>query len=177
MIRATTEKRKSILKIKIILIPSFYHLEYRLSGDSLSNPFPDKFRLMLPLSPITDTTSSIEEKENQRHGCQPYQIPFEKEESDNDTHNLIALVKRGKCSFVDKALNLQNAGTAGMLVYEDGVEGNESLVSVGFKSKQIQIPVGSIQNGILALLENNTFLDVERVNQVVELPTAGLLSK
>ena len=133
--------------------------------------------MILPLSTIANTTSSSSEEENQRHGCQPYQIPFEKGGSDNDTHNLVALVKRGKCSFVDKALNLQNAGTVGMLVYEDGVEGNESLVSVGFKSKQIQIPVGSIRNDILALLENNTFLDAERANQVVELPTAGLLSK
>ncbi|KAG2225536.1 hypothetical protein INT45_010363 [Circinella minor] len=173
----TDINKKNFLTIKVKFISSLQHIEYRLSGDSLSNPFPDKIRLMIPISPITNYTGSLREKEKERHGCQPYQIPFEREKSDNDTYPIVALVKRGKCSFVEKALNLQNVGITGMLVYEDPIESDEPLLSVGFKAKQIQIPVGSIQNDILTLLKNNSFLDVERVNQVIELPTAGLLSK
>ncbi|CAE7824761.1 SPPL3 [Symbiodinium sp. CCMP2592] len=45
-------------------------------------------------------------------GCSSYQLPL-------STRKVISLVQRGNCTFVDKALNAQEAGAAGILVAFD----------------------------------------------------------
>ncbi|KAI8146985.1 peptidase S8/S53 domain-containing protein [Fennellomyces sp. T-0311] len=124
--------------------------EYVLSDDSLHS--------------FTDTTIRLALKDL---ACEPFQERLD---------NMTVLVKRGSCSFVDKAINVQNAGGTGILIYQDD-DSNELDIGLLHRRK-VHIPIGSIFNGqqLVSHFENMAFVDAERTQETMPIISAGLAS-
>lgn len=81
----------------------------------------------------------------------------------------VALIRRGTCSFNIKAVNAQNAGAAGVIIYNNVAGAAQSITVVG--PPNVTIPVVSITNVDGALL-HNTATTITWTNQIVNAPLA-----
>lgn len=96
--------------------------------------------------------------------------------------NKLVLVKRGGCDYGHKALNVQNAGGIGLLVYND--PGKEAL-SLNLQSfSRVRIPIGSLSgdNGealaqIYQRTKYSSNVSVKISTQTTSIKTAGLMSE
>ncbi|KAJ2520152.1 hypothetical protein H4217_002227 [Coemansia sp. RSA 1939] len=130
-----------------------------------SSPGNSKYRFVFnsptQIAAPADSTGSAE-------GCAPYA----------DSHpGQIFLVKRGNCTFVEKALNAQKAGAVGVLVYNYDSE----LMSPTSESPEVTIPVVVIKgdDGQAILDEVKTggaTASATNRTMSVENPTGGQIS-
>ncbi|ORX51670.1 subtilisin-like protein [Hesseltinella vesiculosa] len=99
-----------------------------------------------------------------------------------NVHDQVVAVKRGECDFGQKAMQVQNAGGTGVLVYSTGAD---DAVSIDLhRYTRITIPVASVsgEDGV-ALLDayheskiTNSPLSAKFISELTEVKTGGLLS-
>ena len=85
----------------------------------------------------------------------------------------VAIIRRGTCGFHDKAVNAQNAGAAGVLIYNN-TTGLQSITVAG--PTPITIPVGSITAADGVTINNRLAagpVDLTWTAQTVSTPNAG----
>ena len=97
----------------------------------------------------------------------------------HDLSGHIVLLRRGGCEFGRKAMHAQDAGAVGLLVY---CEPGEKPANINWERyRQVHIPVGSIggDDGLRLIdqLANKTDMTIRFLEQLVDVPTAGLSSR
>ncbi|KAL0092386.1 secreted subtilisin-like serine protease [Phycomyces blakesleeanus] len=158
-----------------------YDFEYQISPD-VSVDFDDKkyYRIMATGHSVVNSDNGSQTGAETRntsytfeYGCQPL--------DPNRFVGSVVLVHRGKCQFSRKALNVQQAGAVGLLVYNNP---GEETTTIGLEGANITIPVGSI-NGedggtIFSMFsstgDGNTSFGAAFSNQMAPIKTAGLPS-
>eukprot|EP00933_Yihiella_yeosuensis_P062677 TRINITY_DN65660_c0_g1_i1.p1 TRINITY_DN65660_c0_g1~~TRINITY_DN65660_c0_g1_i1.p1 ORF type:complete len:540 (+),score=71.41 TRINITY_DN65660_c0_g1_i1:65-1684(+) len=80
------------------------------SPDSIAGAIPGYFGKFSALPTGGDFEVQVP-PENDDIGCKSYELPKSK-----NGRKVVALVRQGKCKFVDKALNAQKAGASGIIV-------------------------------------------------------------
>jgi subtilisin family serine protease len=81
----------------------------------------------------------------------------------------VALIRRGTCSFNIKAVNAQNAGAAGVIIYNNVSGAAQSITVAG--PPNVTIPVVSITN-VDGVTLHNTATTITWTNQIVYAPLA-----
>jgi hypothetical protein len=102
----------------------FLTMQYSGSGDAtaLVQPTVD---VMIPPGPDANDSDS---------GCEPADfVGF--------TPGNIALIQRGTCSFFQKALNAQNAGAVGVIIFNEGQPGRTGVIFGTLGGPGVNIPV------------------------------------
>ncbi|KAI8139731.1 peptidase S8/S53 domain-containing protein [Fennellomyces sp. T-0311] len=122
---------------------------------------------MFPIITLNSNTTSGHRTAST--GCDPIQ---------HDLNGYVALLRRGECEFGQKAMQVQNAGAVGLIVY---CEPGEDAVAIDLDDyTRIKIPVGSISgdDGIQLVdqLANRTDIVIGFSEQLVKVPTARLSS-
>jgi Zn-dependent M28 family amino/carboxypeptidase len=103
----------------------FITMDYSGSGNPTADLVPTN-DIVIP--PGTDPSTS-------NSGCEPGDFPAE-------TSGNIALIQRGTCDFVVKALNAQDAGAVGAIIFNEGQPGrDETLAGTLGSQDDVTIPV------------------------------------
>ena len=102
--------------------PDFLAMTYSGSGDVTAEVTP----VDLQIPPAADANTSTS-------GC-------EADDFAGFPEGNIALVQRGNCAFFDKALNAQEAGAAGVIIFNEGQEGRTEVVNGTLGGAGIDIP-------------------------------------
>jgi Zn-dependent M28 family amino/carboxypeptidase len=98
-------------------------MDYSGSGDVTA--FAEGVDLVLPPAAAANTSTS---------GCEP-------EDFAGFTPGNIAVVQRGSCDFLDKALNAQNAGAVGVIIFNEGQPGRTDAFLGTLQQPLFNIPV------------------------------------
>ena len=101
----------------------FVTMSYSGSGDVTA--FAEGVDLILPPADAANTSTS---------GCEP-------EDFAGFTAGNIAVVQRGSCDFLDKALNAQNAGAVGVIIFNEGQPGRIDAFLGTLQQPLFNIPV------------------------------------
>jgi Zn-dependent M28 family amino/carboxypeptidase len=104
-------------------VDGFVTMEYSGSGDVTATA--EGVDLVLPPADAANTSTS---------GCEP-------EDFDGFTSGNIAVVQRGSCDFLDKALNAQNAGASGVIIFNEGQPGRINAFLGTLQQPIFNIPV------------------------------------
>jgi Zn-dependent M28 family amino/carboxypeptidase len=102
---------------------SFDTMDYSGSGDVTANVM----EVANNVFPPTPTPSSAA-------GCDPADFV-------GNFTGKVALIQRGTCTFHDKALNAQNAGAVGVIIFNEGQPGRDTLLFGTLGSPDFNIPV------------------------------------
>ncbi|KAJ1666195.1 hypothetical protein EV178_002591 [Coemansia sp. RSA 1646] len=130
-----------------------------------SSPGNSKYRFIFEnptqIAAPADSTGSVE-------GCAPYADSYSGQ---------IFLIKRGNCTFVEKARNAQKAGAVGVMVYNNDSE----LMSPTSESPEVTIPLvvikGDDGQAVLDQIKlGNTTASATNHTMSVENPTGGHIS-
>ena len=81
--------------------------------------------IVIPPGPVAGTSNS---------GCEAADFPAAVAGS-------IALIQRGTCTFGEKALNAQNAGAVGVIIFNEGQEGRTDVLGGTLGSPDFTIPI------------------------------------
>ena len=101
----------------------FYTMLYSGSSDVIAAVEP--VDLVIPPGEEPNTSTS---------GCEP-------EDFDNFVPGSIALIQRGTCTFATKAINAENAGAAGVVIFNEGQEGRTDAILGTLGEPVVEIPV------------------------------------
>ena len=101
----------------------FATMEYSGSGDVTA--LAEGVDLILPPADTANTSTS---------GCEP-------EDFAGFTDGSIAVIQRGSCDFLDKALNAQNAGAVGVIIFNEGQPGRIDAFVGTLQQPLVSIPV------------------------------------
>jgi aminopeptidase Y len=102
---------------------------------------------------------------NSTSGCEP-------EDFVGFTPGKIALIQRGTCYYSDKALNAQNAGAAGVIIFNEGNTPDRIPLMYGtLGGPGVNIPVQSASHTLGAELYNLTLVDEVVVHMFVDTIT------
>jgi len=104
-------------------VAGFATMDYSGSGDVTA--FAEGVDLVLPPAAAANTSTS---------GCEP-------EDFAGFTAGNIAVVQRGTCDFLDKALNAQNAGAVGVIIFNEGQPGRTDAFLGTLQQPLFNIPV------------------------------------
>jgi Zn-dependent M28 family amino/carboxypeptidase len=106
-----------------VLNTDFTTTEYSGSGDVTA--VVQDVDLVLPPGPVASTSNS---------GCEAADfIGF--------TPGNIALIQRGTCNFVDKAINAEAAGASAVIIFNEGQPGRTELLNATLGEPAVTIPV------------------------------------
>ncbi|KAI8089167.1 peptidase S8/S53 domain-containing protein [Halteromyces radiatus] len=110
---------------------------------------------------------------NSGTGCEPIM---------QDIVNKIVLVKRGGCDFGQKAMQVQNAGGAGILIYNSKKEDDPVTIDL-HRYSRVTIPVASLsaQDGLSLLrlyygANDTTQMTMKFLSEILPTRNAGLMS-
>ena len=150
----------------------FMTMDYSGSGNPTANLIATN-DIVIPPGPTASTSNS---------GCEPEDFPA-------GTAGKIALVQRGTCDFVVKALNAQAAGAVGVIIFNEGTPGAEDRIELLLgtlgETEEVDIPVvGStfalgeelynlLQSGPVRMhMFTSTLIDLRTTSNVIaEWPT------
>jgi Zn-dependent M28 family amino/carboxypeptidase len=104
-------------------VAGFATMDYSGSGDVTA--FAEGVDLVLPPAAAANTSTS---------GCEP-------EDFAGFNPGNIAVVQRGSCDFLDKALNAQNAGAVGVIIFNEGQPGRTDAFLGTLQQPLFNIPV------------------------------------
>jgi Zn-dependent M28 family amino/carboxypeptidase len=104
-------------------VAGFATMEYSGSGDVTA--VAEGVDLILPPADAANTSTS---------GCEP-------EDFAGFTAGNIAVIQRGSCDFLDKALNAQNAGAVGVIIFNEGQPGRIDAFAGTLQQPLFTIPV------------------------------------
>jgi len=102
----------------------FLIMQYSGSGDVTADVQPTN-DVVIPPGATANTSNS---------GCEP-------EDFTGFTAGNIALIQRGTCTFFQKAINAQDAGASGVLIFNEGQAGRTDALSGTLGSPDFTIPV------------------------------------
>ncbi|KAI8341971.1 peptidase S8/S53 domain-containing protein [Chlamydoabsidia padenii] len=151
-----------------------YHKGYELG--SYEYTLTDGSQFVLNGTDIEFTTlipRLTESNETNEMGCHPIM---------QDIINKVVLVKRGGCNFGQKAMQVQNAGGVGILIYNTDM--NEEPVTIDLRRYfRVRIPVASLngQDGLSLLRHyygaNDTKqMTMKFISEVMPIKNVGLMS-
>jgi Zn-dependent M28 family amino/carboxypeptidase len=101
----------------------FYTMMYSGSGDVIGVVEPVDLVIPPGVEPNTSTS-----------GCEP-------EDFQNFVPGSIALIQRGSCTFATKAINAENAGAIGVVIFNEGQEGRTDAILGTLGEPVVDIPV------------------------------------
>jgi Zn-dependent M28 family amino/carboxypeptidase len=144
----------------------FATMDYSGSGDvtALVQPTMD---IMIPPGAAPNTSTS---------GCEAADFA-------DFTPGNIALIQRGYCYYFDKAWNAQNAGAAGVIIFNEGQPGRDVLMYGTLGGPGLNIPVVSTSFFVGEELYDLTLLDDVEMHMVVEsvmhedVPTTNVIAE
>jgi Zn-dependent M28 family amino/carboxypeptidase len=108
---------------------------YAVGGDFLTMEYSGSGNVTAPIQPTNDIVIPPgAEASSSNSGCEDADFPA-------STSGSIALIQRGTCTFFDKALNAQEAGAVGVIIFNEGQPGRQEVLSGTLGGLGINIPV------------------------------------
>lgn len=108
---------------------------YAIEGDFLTMEYSGSGNVTALIQPTNDIVIPPgAEESTSNSGCEDADFP-------DTTHDSIALIQRGTCTFFDKALNAQEAGAVGVIIFNEGQPGRQDVLSGTLGGLGINIPV------------------------------------
>jgi Zn-dependent M28 family amino/carboxypeptidase len=117
---------------------------YVNGGDGIAPDFPDGDFIIMSYSGSGNVTAQLQAVDlvlppgptpsTSNSGCEAADFA-------GFTAGRIALLQRGTCSFADKALNAQNAGAVGAIIFNEGQPGRDGLLAGTLGGPGVTIPV------------------------------------
>ena len=108
---------------------------YAVGGDFLTMEYSGSGNVTAPIQPTNDIVIPPgAEASSSNSGCEDGDFPA-------STSGSIALIQRGTCTFFDKALNAQEAGAVGVIIFNEGQPGRQEVLSGTLGGLGINIPV------------------------------------
>ena len=108
---------------------------YAVGGDFLTMEYSGSGNVTAQIQPTDDIVIPPgPEASSSNSGCEDADFP-------PSTSGSIALIQRGTCTFFDKALNAQEAGAVGVIIFNEGQPGRQEVLSGTLGGLGINIPV------------------------------------